>query len=350
MRFVSTTIFVVILAGITGNGHLAAAQDGNANTTGNAPYVLFDLRDDVVWNLNHYQILDPDAETISTLITYADQGPLNFDLVLQSIVLPYCDVRFDPAICDGHGIPVDWLNDLPQTLCMEIPASVALEQASKLKDAKYLCLEPRENLVLPDNWEHYYDLQTYLSQRVETSAITVADGIAIIDIQVLDTINTPLSILSPDGYGPVEIGMTDDQIRAHMITPMTSSRDDNLQTEQSTCYDLQPASGPNGLGFMIRDGKLARISIYADEYDIATSLIRTDRGITVGNTIDDVRAAYGKELIDQENDYEGPDSRYLTWWTDKTETSGIRFETGPDGIVSAIHAGGRSITLIEGCA
>ena len=138
--------------------------------------------------------------------------------------------------------------------------------------------------------------------------------------------------------------MTEDQVRTAMVEPMTPTREGS---ENNACYHLQSAGGPTGLGFMMLDEKLARVSVYADEYDIATSLIRTGHNIQVGDTIDDVLAAYGDNLIDEEHEYEGPDGRYLTWWENDAKTSVIRFSNGPDGTVTAMYARHRSLLLLK---
>ncbi|WP_404421248.1 hypothetical protein [Thalassospira australica] len=345
MRLVTFAVLTVLTPGLAHFSATSRAQENTADIPD--PYVLFDLRDNFVWNLTHYQILNPDEDVVETLITEADQGQMIFDLVLRDTVPPYCELRFDPAICDGRGTPVDWFSDLPQTICMEIPANASFNFAEQLKGARFLCLEPRERLMLPENWQgKQSDTQIYLSQRIEPGAVTVRDDIATIDILLLDAINTPLSTLTPEGYGDAKIGMTEDEVRAAMIEPMTSTREG---TEDTSCYHLQSAGGPTGLGFMMLDGRLARVSVYADEYDIATSLIRTGRAIQVGDDIEDVRAAYGDSLIEEENEYQGPDGRYLTWWANDGKTSGIRFETGPDGTITAMHAGTDTIAQSESC-
>ncbi len=347
MRPVTLAVLTVLTTGLAHFSATGFAQENAAEMQAADPYVLFDLRDDFVWNLTHYQILNPDEDVVRTLIAEADQGQMIFDMVLHDTVPPYCELRFDPTICDDRGTPVDWYSDLPQTICMDIPANVTFDHADRLKGAKYLCLEPRERLLLPESWQDRQSgAQTYLSQRIEPGAVTVRDDIATIDILVLDAINTPLSTLTPEGYGDAKTGMTEDEVRAAMIEPMTSTREG---TEDAECYHLQLAGGPTGLGFMMVDSKLARISVYADEYDIATSLIRTGRAIQVGDTIDEVRAAYGDGLIEEEHEYDGPDGRYLTWWANDAKTSGIRFETGRDGTVTAIHAGTGSIARAESC-
>lgn len=95
----------------------------------------------------------------------------------------------------------------------------------------------------------------------------------------------------------------------------------------------------------------SRVSLYADEYDVATSLVRTAQGISLGSTREDVHAAFGNaELVEEEHEYLGADARYITWWTDAAKSRGIRFEFNEDGVVTAIHAGNEAITLVEGCS
>ena len=94
---------------------------------------------------------------------------------------------------------------------------------------------------------------------------------------------------------------------------------------------------------MFLDGKLSRISV-ADP-----SKIVTPRGIGVGASADEVRAAYGEKLQAEPNHYLDLPAEYLTYWL-KPKKSGVRFETDAQRKVETIHAGNDSIQLIEGCA
>jgi hypothetical protein len=95
--------------------------------------------------------------------------------------------------------------------------------------------------------------------------------------------------------------------------------------------------------FMFLDGKLSRVSVGSP------SLVTTPRGIGIGASADEVRAAYGEKLQAEPNHYLQLPAEYLTYWL-KPNKSGVRFETDAQRKVETIHAGNDSIQYIEGCA
>jgi hypothetical protein len=150
-----------------------------------------------------------------------------------------------------------------------------------------------------------------------------------------------LTALTPDGYGPAKIGMTIKQASKALGIPLVTSNDEQPNPD---CYHVQPKSGPTELAFMIQAGRIVRVSLYN-----GPSTIHSDRGIALGDPIDKVRKAYGKDLSDEEHEYLGPVGRYLTFWDEKKQR-GMRYETDTEGKVDKIHAGGTAIQLIEGCS
>jgi hypothetical protein len=146
--------------------------------------------------------------------------------------------------------------------------------------------------------------------------------------------------LTPSGWGPVKIGMTESQVQKALKTELEG----DFFPDERSCRELVGTdSALTGLFFMFEDDKLTRIT--ATE----PSAIATPRGMHVGSTIDEVRKAYGAALITEPHKYEAPPAEYLTFWL-KPEKSGVRFETDLNGKVEAIHAGTSSIQYVEGCA
>lgn len=146
--------------------------------------------------------------------------------------------------------------------------------------------------------------------------------------------------LTPNGLGPVRIGMTRDQVAKALKTELEGEAFDN----EGSCIELFPENEElKGSYFMFLDGKLSRISV-ADPSKIATP-----RGIGVGTSADEVRKAYGAGLQAEEHHYIGAPAEYLTYWL-KPKVRGVRFETNAQGKVEIIHAGNDSIQYIEGCA
>jgi hypothetical protein len=146
--------------------------------------------------------------------------------------------------------------------------------------------------------------------------------------------------LTPNGWGPVKIGMTRAQVSKALHVELQGDAFDN----EGKCLELFPTSEAlKGTFFMFLDGKLSRISV-AEE-----SRIATPRGIHVGSTAEEVRKAYGEKLEAEPNHYLELPAEYLTFWL-KPKVRGVRFETDAGRKVETIHAGNDSIQLVEGCA
>ena len=115
--------------------------------------------------------------------------------------------------------------------------------------------------------------------------------------------------------------------------------------DPETCDEFRPSRAPEGMLVMIEDGRLARISI-------SKAGIRTDRGFGIGATASAIKAAYGAGASATPHQYLSAQAEYITVWTtdpNATDARGIVYETGPDGLVISVLAGGPSIQYVEGC-
>ena len=145
--------------------------------------------------------------------------------------------------------------------------------------------------------------------------------------------------LTPDGYGPVRIGMTRAQVSAALSIRLEGEAIDDA----NACIEMGAAQGYPDLFFMFENGRLSRISLGE------RSRVTTLRGIGIGATAAQVRRAYGRGLRAETHTYIGRPGEYLTFWT-RFNAKGVRFETGADRRVQVIHAGNGTIRYIEGCA
>jgi hypothetical protein len=143
--------------------------------------------------------------------------------------------------------------------------------------------------------------------------------------------------LTPDGLGPLRIGMSRAQVQRIAGAPLLGEE----YTEG--CIEMQAERGWDGIWFMFEEGRLTRISLGGPESGIATP-----RGIAVGATEAEVRRAYGASLESEEHTYQEAPALYLTHWT-VPDRRGVRFETNGERRVETIHAGGPSIRYVEGC-
>lgn len=145
-------------------------------------------------------------------------------------------------------------------------------------------------------------------------------------------------ILTPEGLGPVKIGMTQKQV----IAALGGTLEGAAIESDDICVEKE-SSTLSGVGFMFEEGRLTRISL-GEGTDITTP-----RGIGVGSAAIAVRYAYRGKLKSEPNTYLDKPAEYLTYWTVPGKR-GVRFEVDEKRKVYVIHAGGPSIQYVEGCA
>lgn len=155
--------------------------------------------------------------------------------------------------------------------------------------------------------------------------------------------------LSPQGYGPVTIGMTPVEAAEALGTPL---RYEGEEAPDPACHHLLAQGRNDKLRYMVQEGRIVRISLYE-----GPSTVPTDKGIRLGDPASRIMDAYGEELEIETHEY--VKGKYFTSWDERTKR-GIRYETmtdepGPfiaqgDTLVFRIHAGDESIHLIEGCS
>ena len=157
-------------------------------------------------------------------------------------------------------------------------------------------------------------------------------------------------VLTAEGYGPLRIGMTLAEVTAALGPDSDPEAVGGPEPEM--CDQFRPARAPEGLLVMMEDGRLTRITL------MSGSEIQTDKGLRVGATAAQVRAAYGPAIRSGHHKYQDPPAEYLTAWTRggagdeeaaPPDSRGIRYEVDQEGKVALIHAGGPSIQYVEGC-
>ena len=157
--------------------------------------------------------------------------------------------------------------------------------------------------------------------------------------------------LSAQGWGPLRIGMT----REEVVAAMGEDANPNAVggPDPESCDQFRPEQAPENLLVMLEQGVLTRISV-ADGSDL-----ETDRGFGVGDSAADIKAAYGDEAQVSPHKYSEAPAEYITVWTDgpsdepyreDADARGVVYEIGNDGNVSTIHVGGPSIQYVEGCS
>jgi len=157
--------------------------------------------------------------------------------------------------------------------------------------------------------------------------------------------------LTSQGWGPLKIGMT----LAEVTAAMGPDADPNAigGPDPDSCDQFRPANAPEGMIVMIEAGKLTRISL------TELSMLKTDKGLGLGDTAAAVKTAYGAAAQATPHKYQDAPAEYITVWDggpraepyvqDET-VRGLVYEIDGTGNVGAIHAGGQSIQYVEGCA
>jgi hypothetical protein len=150
--------------------------------------------------------------------------------------------------------------------------------------------------------------------------------------------------LTPDGWGPLRIGMT----RAEVVSALGEDAQPDAVggADPAICDEFHPARAPAGMRVMIERGRLTRITLGRD------AEIETEHGFRVGSPSGDIKSALGARAVATPHEYGEAPSEYLTVWirpASDPEPRGLVYEIGPDGRVTQVHAGGSSIQYVEGC-
>ena len=152
--------------------------------------------------------------------------------------------------------------------------------------------------------------------------------------------------LTPDGLGPVKIGMTERAAVAALGHKLESQfpqagADAQEQADYRACHETQ-AQGVTGLYLMFENGRLTRISVTQG------GAFRTATGVGLGDREAKVRALY-RGLKIEPKAYEGLPAHDITAW-DRARGRGVRFSTDKDGKITDIAVGRESINYSEGSA
>lgn len=140
--------------------------------------------------------------------------------------------------------------------------------------------------------------------------------------------------------GPVEFGMTLHEAEQALGEPLIG---DKQASGNPNCYEAAPASGPDGLWFMIENDHIVRV-------DIRNPLITTKSGAKVGISEESVFRIYKTRIKSQQHQY-FDNGKYLVYVpTDEIDKDYRMIFDVVDGIVVQIRAGKLpSVEYIEGC-
>ena len=154
------------------------------------------------------------------------------------------------------------------------------------------------------------------------------------------TANAADQILTPEGLGPVAIGL-----RVQSLENILRKK---IEPKLDGCT-LVGENGPERLGvtYLIEEKRVTRINVdyYGDS--AYPSTVRTAAGIRLGSTEDEVNRAYGERV--QVEPYEGDPSWHHLYVDEPDHSRGVAFDT--DGQkVKSMHAGEYpALRYVSGC-
>lgn len=148
--------------------------------------------------------------------------------------------------------------------------------------------------------------------------------------------------LAPGGLGPVRVGMTVADATAALGRTLRALGLD--PTGEKGCELYAPDGGPDGVGFMVTQGTVARV-------DVIGGPVQTIEGLAIGQTEAEAQRRYGGRLAVTPHAYtEG--GHYLTLVPADPAESQFRLVAETDGTVVTSIRGGRlpEVEFPEGCS
>jgi hypothetical protein len=146
-------------------------------------------------------------------------------------------------------------------------------------------------------------------------------------------------VLTAGGYDTIRIGARPAEAEGYELA------DDGSYEESCRIYTSPRLPSSYAI---VEDGRIMRLTGF-QERESGPSPLRTDRGIGVGSTEAEVRAAY-TPLQEQPHHYVEAPAKDLFFGGTEREP-GLRFEIGADGRVTNVHAGLMPVLgYVEACS
>jgi hypothetical protein len=179
---------------------------------------------------------------------------------------------------------------------------------------------------------------------MKTTVVGTAGG----EFRYLDTRSEPTEYYVPPleeasltltRLGPLEIGQTEKQAEK------ATGKQFSVGYDNGSCAEGSPVNGPRGISVMFLDGRVARIEVDGGN---TTTL----SGVGIGDSEEDVFAAYPGRIRSEPHPYESPSGwHYLVYTPKDAADSGysLIFETDGQHVLSFRAGLQEAVSAIEGC-
>ncbi len=154
---------------------------------------------------------------------------------------------------------------------------------------------------------------------------------------------TNQSKVAINGIGGIKVGMTVAEASRASGTKLVSSGD----YVEKSCYYVQPQGAPKGLGFMVTDGRIARVDVYENKS------ITTLSGAKIGDTETRIKSLYPGQIKVTPHEYTGyMGGHYLTYVPkDKSDRNyRVVFETDGKRVTNFRAGKLPEVEYVEGCS
>ncbi len=162
-------------------------------------------------------------------------------------------------------------------------------------------------------------------------------------------------ILTFNGLGSVRIGMTVSEAEAALgakLTPMDPSNG----IDSEACWETSRADNVDpGISYMVNQGNIVRIDVFFPRLPNGNSgdapSVATENGIRLTSSVEDVKKAYGADLIIDFHSQGDPGNYDLLYMTvfDADKRYGHFFVTWEKGLTSMGTSAAKRIMYQEGC-
>lgn len=170
-----------------------------------------------------------------------------------------------------------------------------------------------------------------------------------VSVMAIAATNTPTKItnqskLAINGIGSIRVGMTVAEASKASGTKLVSS---GGYPDNSSCTYVQPQGAPKGIGFMVTNGRIARVDVYDNKS------ITTLSGAKIGDTEARIKALYPGQIKVTPHEYTGyMGGHYLTFVPkDKSDRNyRVVFETDGKRVVNFRAGKLPEVEYVEGCS